>query len=271
MDARLFSPTELAFLENENWFQSMRILEGNPELVNEEFSRRLALAAESCEDEEETHLLQESARIVARAVAAGVEVAAEEKLGKGGVLAGKAREARERYYEGNDPNELLRSVDQFVEALMCEDDPLAFDQGRTLQGFGATLLDLAEILPDPAVSHVGCLALLGSMTAHLAVINPYTEHVWVDRLERLMRGARRHLDRIDSFPLEASELRLYESLRRAFQLTDETLEQGAEGFIGMLDAALPVLSVALAASRTPLALPHVSTPRDERLQQAATE
>ncbi len=264
-----FSPLERSFLDEENWFQSLRILEANLELVDEDFSLRLADAAGSCDDGGSAHLLSESAQVVSRAVADGVEAAAEEKLGKGGVLAGLAREARARYYESGDTQVLLASIDQFVEALMCDDDPMLFDQGRTLQGFGTTLIDLSNHLPDPAVNHVGCLALLASMTSHLTMITPYAEDVWVDRLRSLISGVRLHLKRADALPLEASEIDFYESVGRACDLADEALAGGASGFLGMLDAAFPLLSVALASVRVNVPLPRTRPPRDDQFQQAA--
>jgi hypothetical protein len=264
-----FSPLERSFLDDENWFQSLRILERNPELVTEDFCRRLAIAAQASEDEDETHLLAESAEVVSRAVAVGVEQAAEEKLGKGGVLAGQAREMRDSYYASGDPQELLQTVDQFVLALMCDDDPLFFDHGRTLQGFGATLLDLSDVLPDPIVNHVGCLALLAATTAHFAAVPRRLEVTWTDRLARLTSGIRDHLGRVESFPLGADETRLYESLSRACDLMDEAVAQRPEGIFGLLDAALPVLSVALACSRVPLRPPRTTPPRDPQLDHSA--
>jgi CHAT domain-containing protein len=247
----------------------MRILERNPRLVNEDFARRLVLAAEASEDEAEAHLLRESSELVARAVAAGVEEAFREKLGLGGLIAGRARETRGRYYKTRDPKILGEAVDQFVEALGCDDDPLEFDQGGTLQGFGATLLDFAHLVPDPIVSHVGCLAFLAAATAHLAADTPLAEDSWLERLADLISGMRNHLDLAEASAPETAGSELHRSVRRACEQVETGLGEATGGFWGRLEASLPILAVAFACPRVDLPVPEIKTRRDPRLQEAA--
>ncbi len=70
-------------------------------------------------------MLTESARIAARALKDGVAAAAEEKLGKGGVLAGVARESRDRdllaamSHFGEGPHLTLSLAEAELIAALC--------------------------------------------------------------------------------------------------------------------------------------------------------
>lgn len=263
-----FSQLERSFLEQESWFGCMRILGRNPQLMSEDFSRRLALAAEATEDEGEMHFLAETSEVLARVLAVGVEEAFREKIGNGGLLAGQARETRDLYYESRDPRVLREAIDQFVEALSCNDDPLVFDQGKTLRGFGATLFDLSNLIRDPIVSHVGCLAYLGAAMGHLAADTPLAEESWLEYLVSLLSGMREHLDLVESFAPETEESEFNRSVRRACQLVEADLVE-ASGFWERLAASSPILAVAFACPRVDLPEPGAGSSRDLDLQKTA--
>lgn len=263
-----FSQLERSFLEEESWFKAMRVLERHPPLVSEDFSRRLALAAEATEDKAEMHFLRESSEVLARALAVGVEEAFREKIGNGGLFAGQARETWDLYCESGEPKVLGEAIDQFVEALRCNDDPLAFDQGRTLRGFGAILFDLSNLVRDPIVSHVGCLAYLGAAMGHLAANTPFAEESWLEYLVGLLDGMRKHLDLVESFAPGTEESEFHRSVRRACEMVEADLAE-AGGFWERLAVSLPILALAFACQRVDLPEPEISSSRDLDLQKAA--
>ena len=268
MSLEHFSQLERFFLKEETWFESMRILERYPQLVSKDFSRRLAVVAEATEDEAEMHLLQESSEVLARALAVGVEEAFREKIGNGGLFAGQARETRDLYYESRKPRVLGEAINQFVEALSCNDDPLAFDQGRTLRGFGATLFDLSNLVRDPIINHVGCLAYLGAAMGYLAADTPFAEESWLEYLVSLLGGMRKHLDLAESFAPETEESEFHRSVRRACQLVEDDLVE-AGGFWERLAASLPILALAFACQHVDLPEPETTSSSGLDLQKTA--
>lgn len=244
-----FSELERSFVEEDNWFKSVRILERNPQLVDEAFARRLAEAAETSEDELERHMLDAMARFLARALEAGLETAAEEQLGQSGLLAGRAREARERFYETHDPEQLFEALDQFVLALLHDDDPLLFDHGMTLQGFGATLLDLTEAVDEPIFGHIGCLALLGSLTSLFTGTPLVTEGIWSDRLERASSGARMHAERLEARGVDGPARELYAAVRLACMEIEQAVASTPGRYDLLAQASFSAVCLALASTR----------------------
>jgi hypothetical protein len=75
------------YLAQPMWFKGLRMLESHPELATVDFSWRVMVAAEDCQDRAKASVLSQTARLIERVVASGVDVAAKEKLGESAVTA----------------------------------------------------------------------------------------------------------------------------------------------------------------------------------------
>ena len=255
MRSRLFSRREAALLAEPTWFKSIRRLEKRPGLATPDFAARLRRASGESSDSLQADILEQTAALIERAAADGIEAAAREKIGVSGILAGEAREARERYYKSGKPADLAAALDKLVLALLEDDDPAQVGQGGPMQGLASTLMDFSELVDSPQLHHLGCLAFLCCLTANFASPQPEIHAEWGDTLGRAAHGAKLHLGHLAGVEVEEQTRAFYDSAQAALDSLEAALATGTSETAVVFEASYTVMCLVLASTRIELKPP----------------
>lgn len=260
-----FTRQERAFIREPNWFAAIRMLEREPHLVTADFGTRLAAAARMGLPDAKLRPYDAMARLMDNILMSGFASAARIQLGAGGVLAGEAREARDRYYAVREPQHLMAALSLFASALECYDDPIVFDQGRTLHGIGATLLDLHALHRSAATGIVGTLAFFASIAALISITgNKATDVQSWYAIRKASRGARTHIDTLGLVGVTGQAEAFRNSADRACAGLEVAIANRSLNRAAAVSAGFCAGSLAIACSRVRLGLPSESDSESEQ-------